>query len=194
MTLSANQLRIISGKFKGKKLTSFKGQRIRPTSDRVREAIFDILTIGWEGKDVLDFFAGTGGLGIETLSRGARRVLFVENHPQSVVVLEKNISAVKLSGSCELAKLSVGEGIEFIKRKRRKFDVAFLDPPYGKGLADSTLHLIADSGIIKENGIVIAEHHYKETLLDHYQGLRKSDQRKYGSTGVSFFIAEVLVH
>ncbi len=74
ITLSANQLRIISGKFKGKKLTSFKGQRIRPTSDRVREAIFDILTIGWEGKDVLDFFAGTGGLGIETLSRGARGV------------------------------------------------------------------------------------------------------------------------
>ena len=187
-------MRIISGKFKGKKLTSFKGQRIRPTSDRVREAIFDILTIGWEGKDVLDFFAGTGGLGIETLSRGARRVLFVENHPQSVVVLEKNISAVKLSGSCELANLSVGEGIAFIKRKRRKFDVAFLDPPYGKGLADSTLRLIAESGIIKGNGIVIAEHHYKETLLDHYQGLRKSDQRKYGSTGISFFIAEVLVH
>ena len=92
-------MRIISGKFKGKKLTSFKGQRIRPTSDRVREAIFDILTIGWEGKDVLDFFAGTGGLGIETLSRGARRVLFVDNHSQSVLVLEKNISAVKLSGS-----------------------------------------------------------------------------------------------
>ena len=86
-------MRIISGNLKGRKLASFKGQYIRPTSDMVREAIFDILIVGWKGKEVLDLFAGTGGLGIEALSRGARRVVFVENHPQALLVLAKNINA-----------------------------------------------------------------------------------------------------
>jgi len=166
-------LRIISGKFKGRKLTPFKGQRIRPTSDRVREAIFDILAMEWEGKEVLDIFAGTGGLGVETLSRGARRVVFVENHRQAIVVLKKNIDALNLSESCELVKLSVEEGIGFIKRKQLKSDVAFLDPPYGKGLADSTLRLIADSDIIKEDGVVIVEHYYKENASGLLSGLAK---------------------
>ena len=96
-------MRIISGKLKGRKLTSFRGQRIRPTSDRVREAIFDILTVEWGGKEVLDLFAGTGGLGIEALSRGAHRVVFVENHPQALLVLTENLRALKLTGSCEFA-------------------------------------------------------------------------------------------
>ena len=166
----------------------FKGQQIRPTSDMVREAIFDILIVGWEGKEVLDLFAGTGGLGIEALSRGARRVIFVENHPQALLVLEKNIKALNLIGNCEVVRLRVEEGMRFIKRRLWKFDVVFLDPPYGKGLADSTLRLIAESNILKKNGVVIVEHHYKETLSDCYRRLQMGDQRRYGRTMVSFFI------
>lgn len=180
-------MRIISGNLKGRKLASFKGQYIRPTSDMVREAIFDILIVGWKGKEVLDLFAGTGGLGIETLSRGARRVVFVENHPQALLVLEKNIKALNLTGNCEVVRLRVEEGIKFIKRRVWKFDVAFIDPPYGKGLADSTLRLIAGSNILKENGVVVVEHHNKEILLDSYRRLQMGDQRRYGGTGVSFF-------
>ena len=184
-------MRIISGKFKGRKLSSFKGTRIRPTSDRVREAIFDILTVVWEGTQVLDLFAGTGGLGIETLSRGAREVFFVENDPQAAMILEKNIKTLDLTGKCEIARLSVKEGIKFLRRKGQKFDVVFLDPPYGKGLADSTLDLLAKSAMLREGGLVVVEHYHKETLLDHYQMLQRSDQRKYGSTGVSFFVASM---
>ena len=180
-------MRIISGNLKGRKLASFKGQYIRPTSDMVREAIFDVLFVGWEGKEVLDLFAGTGGLGIEALSRGARRVVFVENHPQALLVLEKNIKALSLVGNCDVVRLRVEEGMRFIKRRVWKFDVAFLDPPYGKALADSTLRLIAGSTILKENGVVVVEHHYKEALLDRYRRLQMSDQRRYGSTEVSFF-------
>ena len=180
-------MRIVSGKFKGRKLTTFKGQRIRPTSDKVREAIFDVLTVEWEGKDVLDLFAGTGGLGIEALSRGARRVVFIENHPQALLILEKNIKALNLAVNCELVRGGVEEGIRFAKRRKWEFDVAFLDPPYGKGLAESALCLIAESGILKENGVAVVEHHYKETFLELYRRLKMSDQRKYGSTWVSFF-------
>ena len=182
-------MRVISGTFKGRKLASFRGQCIRPTSDRVREAIFNILTINWEGKEVLDLFAGTGGLGIEALSRGARRVFFIENDPRAILVLEKNIKALNLTSQCELVKLSVEEGIRVVGKRGWKFDIAFLDPPYSKGLAESTLHLIAESDMLKEDGMVIVEHHYKETLLDRYQGLQMGDRRKYGSTGVSFFLA-----
>lgn len=182
-------MRIISGKLKGRKLTSFKGQRIRPTSDKVREAVFDILNVEWDGKEVLDLFAGTGGLGIETLSRGARRVVFIENHPQTLLVLEKNLKALNLIGNCELVRLRAEAGIRLVERSMWKFDVAFLDPPYNKNLAYSTLNLIADSDILKENGMVVVEHHYKETFSEEYRRLKMSDQRKYGETGVSFFIS-----
>jgi 16S rRNA (guanine(966)-N(2))-methyltransferase RsmD len=153
----------------------------------VREAIFNILTVKWEGKEVLDLFSGTGALGIEALSRGASQVVFVENHSQSLLLLDKNINTLSLSDHCEVLRLRVERGIGFIKKKRWKFDIVFLDPPYGKGLTDDTLRLIAGSDILKEDGVVIVEHHYKEILLNSYRKLQLSDRRKYGSTEVSFF-------
>jgi 16S rRNA (guanine966-N2)-methyltransferase len=182
-------LRIISGKLKGRRLASFGGRRIRPTSDMVREAIFDILTVGWEGKEVLDLFSGTGALGIEALSRGASQGVFVENHSHSLLLLDKNINTLSLSDLCEVVRFGVEKGIRFLKKREWKFDVVFLDPPYGKGLTDDTLRLIAGSDILKEDAVVVAEHHYKEILSDRYRKLQLSDQRKYGSTGVSFFYA-----
>lgn len=182
-------MRIISGKFKGKRLTSFRGRQVRPTSDKVREAIFDILPLEWDGKEVLDLFAGTGALGIESLSRGAQKVVFIEHHFRTLKILEKNIGALYLGERCKLLKLTVEEGLDFIKRRAWKFDVAFLDPPYGKGLTDNTLCLIANSEVMKENGIVVVEHHDKEQLSERYQKLQMDGQRKYGSTKVSFFIA-----
>lgn len=180
-------MRIVSGKLKGRRLASFGGRRIRPTSDIVREAIFNILTVEWEGKEVLDLFSGTGALGIEALSRGASQVVFVENHSQSLLLLDKNINTLSLSDNCEVLRLRVEKGIGFIKKKGWKFDVVFLDPPYGKGLTDDTLRLIAGSDILKEDGVVVAEHHYKEILSNRYRKLQLSDRRKYGKTEVSFF-------
>lgn len=182
-------MRIIGGTFKGRKLTSFSGQRIRPTSDRVREAIFDILPIGWGGKEVLDLFAGTGGLGIEALSRGAKRVVFVENHPQALLVLKRNLRDLDLRECCEFVKLNVEAGIRSAEKNRWTFDVVFLDPPYATGLADSTLRLIAESHILKAGSLVVVEHPCKETFSDRYRPLKMIDQRKYGRTGVSFFVS-----
>lgn len=180
-------MRVISGTLKGRKLASFRGRLIRPTADRVREAIFNILGCVWDGREVLDLFAGTGGLGIESLSRGALRVVFVEHEPRALAVLEKNVLALDVSGRCEILPVSVDEGIRFLRRRRRSFDAVFLDPPYGIGLADSTLHLCARSAILREGGVMVVEHHLRENMAGAYGALHLSDCRRYGETVISFF-------
>ena len=182
-------MRIISGKFKGRKLTSFKGKRIRPTSDRVREAIFDILTVVWEDKTVLDLFAGTGALGIEALSRGAAHVIFVEHDAHAYRVLKKNIALLDLTESCTMVKLTVAEGICFVKRTQQHCDVIFLDPPYDMQLADRTLSLLAEHDMIGKGGVIVVEHHVRERLSDAYGKLIMSDQRMYGKTAISFYVS-----
>lgn len=182
-------MRVISGTHKGRKLASFRGRRIRPTADRVREAVFNILNLPWATREVLDLFAGTGGLGIEALSRGAARVVFIEQHPRALDVLEKNLRTLGLSGRSEILRTGVEEGMRVLVRKRQAFDVAFLDPPYGSGLADSALHLLARGAIIRDGGVVVAEHHFRDPVLSTYDMLVLSDRRRYGETAISFFTA-----
>ncbi len=183
-------MRIIGGKYKGRKLAAFRGQSVRPTSDRVRESLFNILSVAWEGKTVLDLFAGTGGLGIEAISRGACRVVFIENHLNAIRVLEKNIAALDLRNCCEVLKCSVKQGIYLAGKANRIFDVIFLDPPYDQGLADTSLSLLGSSGILDADGVVVVEHHCKEELSAEYHRLYKSDHRTYGKTGISFFVSK----
>lgn len=182
-------MRVISGTLKGRKLASFRGQRIRPTSDRVREAIFDILAIEWGGKEVLDLFAGTGGLGIEALSRGAHRVVFVENHPPALMVLKKNLKTLNLGERSDVLQLKVEAGIRSVKKKGWTFDVIFLDPPYAGDLADSTLRLIAKGRILKAEGLVVIEHACKEPHFKQHRTMKMVDERRYGRTRVSFFVS-----
>lgn len=192
LILCVHQLRIIGGRLKGRKLAAFRGQSVRPTSDRVRESLFNILSVAWEGKEVLDLFAGTGGLGIEAISRGACRVVFIENHPNAIHVLEKNIAALNLSSCSEVLKYSVEKGISQVGKAGRTFDVIFLDPPYSGGLADTSLRLIGSSDILAKGGVVVVEHQGKEVLSERYQKLSMRDQRTYGKTGISFFVSELL--
>jgi 16S rRNA (guanine(966)-N(2))-methyltransferase RsmD len=182
-------LRVISGTHKGRKLASFRGRKIRPTADRVREAIFNILNLPWEAREVLDLFAGTGGLGIEALSRGAARVVFVEEHLRALDVLEKNLRMLDLTGRCEIVRASVEAGMQILLRQRRAFDVVFLDPPYGRDLADSVLRLIARGAIIRDRGTIVAEHHVRDPIATAYGTLVLSDRRRYGETAISFFTA-----
>ena len=180
-------MRVISGTLKGRKLASFRGRHIRPTADRVREAIFNILNLSWDDREVLDLFAGTGGLGIEALSRGAAGAVFVEHDPRACALLEKNLRALLLTGRAEVIRLSVEEGMRLLKRRKRSFDAAFLDPPYGTGLADSTLHLCARSAILREKAVLVVEHHLRDTIASDYGVFRLSDRRQYGETVISFF-------
>ena len=136
-------MRVISGKLKGKRLFTLKGLDLRPTSDRVKEAIFDILQNSIPGRKVLDLFAGTGAMGIEALSRGAKRAVFVEGSPQSLTVLYKNLEACRLQEQAEVLSREVQAGIKILSERGETFDLIFLDPPYGKGLARKTLQALS---------------------------------------------------
>jgi 16S rRNA (guanine(966)-N(2))-methyltransferase RsmD len=143
----------------------------------------------WEGKTVLDLFAGTGALGIEALSRGASHVIFVEHDVHAHRVLEKNIALLELTDRCTLLKLSAEEGIALVKKTRQQCDVIFLDPPYDQRLADRTVSLLAERDMIGKGGVIVVEHHVREMLSDFYGELIMSDQRVYGKTGLAFFVS-----
>ena len=177
---------MISGKLKGKKLFTLKGLDLRPTSDRVREAIFDILQDRLRGQRVLDLFAGTGALGIEALSRGAQRAVFVEGSPRSRMVLVKNVEACQLEEQSEVVGREVQEGIKILERRGDSFDLIFLDPPYRKGLARRTLQLLSQASIVPPDSLIIAEHAPEEEL-EPLPSLERIDWRRYGSTQISFF-------
>jgi 16S rRNA (guanine(966)-N(2))-methyltransferase RsmD len=179
-------LRVISGKLKGKRLFTPKGLELRPTSDRVKEAIFDILQDCIGGREVLDLFAGTGALGIEALSRGAKRAVFLEESPRSLAVLYQNIEACRLQEQAEVLPRQVQEGIHFLSRRGDAFDLVFLDPPYGKGLARKTLQALSGGKILAGGALIVAEHSPAEDL-DLIPRLERTDHRKYGSTLVCFF-------
>jgi 16S rRNA (guanine(966)-N(2))-methyltransferase RsmD len=179
-------LRVISGKCKGKKLFALKGLSLRPTSDRVKEAVFDILQKFPPGKNVLDLFAGTGALGIEALSRGAQRAVFVEGSVRSGAVLRRNIEACRLSGQAEVISKEVQAGLKALEEREDSFDLIFLDPPYGKGLAYRALGNLSQSRILSVNALIVAEHSPDEDLSS-ISSLERIDRRKYGGTEVSFF-------
>ncbi len=179
-------MRVISGKCKGKKLFTFKGLSLRPTSDRVKESIFDILQKFPPGEKVLDLFAGTGALGIEALSRGARRAVFVEENARSGAALRKNIEACRLSDQSELIDREAQNGLKILEERGDSFDLIFLDPPYGKGLACRTLQALSRSSLIAPDTLIVAEHSPDEDLAS-VPSLERIDWRKYGRTEVSFF-------
>ncbi len=183
-------MRVISGTARGRRLASFKGERIRPTADRVKEALFNIITSNFgdlDGKLVLDLFSGTGNLGIEALSRGAEKAVFVDENPKSVSILKKNIDICGFADRSEIVISPVEHGIKLLSRKGKRFDLVFMDPPYEKGLIEKTLNEIISDGILDDNALVIAEHSLRERPSEEYDGLTLTDRRKYGDTEISFY-------
>ncbi len=162
---------------------------LRPTSDRVKEAIFDILQGCLEGRKVLDLFAGTGALAIEALSRGAKRAVLVEESARARAVLLRNLEACRLEEQAEILSLEVQAGIRILERRGETFEVIFLDPPYGQGLARKALQALSRGTILAPGAVIVAEHSPDEEL-DRIASLERIDQRKYGSTRVSFFRQE----
>ena len=179
-------MRVVSGKLKSKKLCSVKGLDIRPTSDRVKEAIFDILQDCFRGQNVLDLFAGTGALGIEALSRGARKAVFIEESRQSLNALRRNIEECRLKEQAEVWPREVQAGIRILQGRGESFELIFLDPPYGKELAGITLRSLAQSSIVAPGALIVAEHSLTDSLGS-IEFLQMVDERKYGRTRVSFF-------
>ncbi len=179
-------VRVISGRLKGRTLVAPKGLSLRPTSDRVRESIFNLLQRRFPAGHVLDLFAGTGALGIEALSRGGETAVFVEKSPESIAALRKNIAHCGLEKETEILIKDVQRAIEILQDREISFDLIFLDPPYGKGLAGRTLESLSRSSILASAGLIVAEHSPAETL-EEFPFLERVDRRKYGGTLVSLF-------
>lgn len=179
-------MRIIAGFLKGRPLAAVKG-KIRPTSDKVREAVFSILGPAVLEARVLDLFAGTGALGLEALSRGASSAVFVEEHPASLAVLRRNIERLGLGDRTEVLPLPVQAGLRKLAARGAVLDLAFLDPPYGGGLAAAALADLAAARILSPGAWVVVEHSRRETPPEGAGALQAMDLRRYGDTRVAFY-------
>ena len=180
-------MRIVSGESKGMRLARFKGRKVRPTSDKVKGAIFNILGEAFDSKEVLDLFAGTGSLGIEALSRGARKVVFVENSLYALDILYKNLTQCGYEGKTEIIKNVIERAVKILQRKGDRFDYIFIDPPYEKGMIEGTLALLSEDDILEEDGVIISEHSSRELPAERYGDLTCMDQRRYGGTFITFY-------
>jgi 16S rRNA (guanine966-N2)-methyltransferase len=188
-------MRVVSGRFKGRILKAPGDAALRPTSDKVRQAIFNILEhagfaagFSVEGARVVDLFAGTGALGLEALSRGAKYCLFIEDAAESRAIIRENVEALGLTGASKIWRRDATNlgALDTLA----PFDLAFLDPPYRKGLLAPALKGLATGGWLNANALVIAETAEDETMptIDGYEML---DDRVYGDTRIAFMRAVV---
>lgn len=178
-------MRIISGKYKGHPLVSFQADHIRPTTDRVKETLFNKIQGYIEDARVLDLFSGTGSLGLEALSRGAREVLFVEKSKKSISILEKNILKLKISEPYEILQKDV---ISFLKNyEGEAFDVIFADPPFTEEMAHDVMLAADVSKVFHPNTILMIESGRREKIADDYSTLTRYDVREFGDKFLSFF-------
>ena len=152
-------MRIITGSHRGKKLITLEGEQVRPTTDRVKESLFNILQFQLEGRRFLDLFAGSGQIGLEALSRGAAQAVFVDASKESVRVVEKNLASTGLG---DRAKVVTADFAAYLRTCRDRFDVAFLDPPYRTGLLEQALPLVAE--VMNPGGVILCEHPKEEVL------------------------------
>jgi len=176
-------MKITGGTSKGRNLKVPAGSKVRPTSDKVKQALFNILGEKVDKCSFLDLFAGAGGIGIEALSRGADRVVFVDDARESLHVIKKNIELVGFSKRVEI----VGAQVEkFLKKTSEQFDIVFFDPPYTLE-QEPVLNLIAESGILKPDAIVIAEHFKKQPSPKQAGELTLTREAVYGDTVLAFY-------
>lgn len=183
-------MRVIAGTAKGRRLFSPHGSRIRPTSDRVKEAVFSIISAvagTFPACSVLDIFAGTGNLGIEALSRGAERAVFVDNHRDSIDLVKKNL---QLTGFLDRSTVVFRDAVAALKTLEdtgNQFGLVFIDPPYYKDLQEKVLEFLSTSNLLDNDSLVIVEHSSKETIRKNFGPLQEFDGRNYGDTAVAFY-------
>jgi 16S rRNA (guanine966-N2)-methyltransferase len=184
-------MRIVAGTFRGRRLHAPKGKEIRPTSDLVREAIFNIIGPAVMAARVLDLFAGTGALGLEALSRGASDAIFVDQSGHAIRLIRSNIELCGVQDRVSIIHGSVDQALRQLAGRGETFDLVFMDPPYGRGSVQKTL---PELGRVARSGtLVIAEHGAKDLapLPLEEQGWSSIQERKYGDTAVSFFVREL---
>lgn len=179
-------MRIISGKYKGRYLVSFKADHIRPTMDRIKETIFNKLMMYVDGAKVLDLFAGTGNLGIEALSRGATHVTFVEKNNKSMNIIKENIQLLKIDHSDFQTHLK--DVLIFLKQQKdATYDLIFIDPPFTEKMAHDVMTALAQSSVFGPETRIVIESIKQERIDQNYDKLVCYDRQDYGDKYLSFF-------
>jgi 16S rRNA (guanine(966)-N(2))-methyltransferase RsmD len=181
-------MRIIGGAAGSRRLKAPPGAATRPTADRVREAIFNILGPPPPDTDVLDLFAGAGALGLEALSRGARAAVLVDRAPAAVRCLRDNVAALGWEASAEVLELDAARAMRRLAAAGRRFRWVFVDPPYRSELAAAALAGLDEGGLVTDDGVVVVESDRRTPPPERCGGLTRSDLRGYGDTTVAFYV------
>ena len=176
-------MRIIAGKYRGTIIPSPKESVVKPTLDRIKENVFNILQFKIDGAICLDLFCGSGALGLECLSRNAGEVTFVDNNKQNILALQKFLEKLKAE-NYNLRNEDFYESLKFFECQNKQFDLIFLDPPFDSNLAEVALQKIFKFNLLKQKGIVVWEHH-TDTITDKFK-LKIKDTRKYGTVQIDF--------
>ena len=181
-------MRIISGTYRGLRLKTLKGGNLRPTSDQLRETLFDVLGPQVENSTFLDAYAGSGGVGLEALSRGAREVVFIEHHRPAAELIRSNLAALKIDHGFRLMSCQVLTGLERLAEEGARFDFVFLDPPY-KEIREyhHVLRQIGRDQLLWSSSVVVAEHSRHCLLEEEYGSLRRSRLLRHGDAQLAFY-------
>ena len=181
-------MRIITGKARGLKLFTPKDYRVRPTADRVKEALFNIIAGYLQDAQILDAFAGTGNLGLEAWSRGAKKIYFVDASNASLQLVRSNVTKAKAGDEVKIIKGSSPEEFSRLARQGLKFDIIFSDPPYDKGLNQAVYEGLLKEKILKPGGLLVLEHSLQENPVDYIDKNLQIRTEKYGDTKISLIV------
>ena len=177
-------MRVISGKARGITLMTPKGEHTRPTADRVKEALFSIIQFDLPGAKVLDLFGGTGQLGIEALSRGAKHAVFVDSREDACSLIKENLKRAKLETEASVIR---SDYLQYLNRCTDRFDIVLLDPPYAEVFLEKSLKIITEIDILQSGGIIVAERPLGKELPLDFQGFTRSKDYKYGQVLLTLY-------
>lgn len=176
-------MRIISGRKRGHKLLEFEGEDVRPTTDRVKESVFNMIQGFVPDAVCLDMFAGSGALSFEAISRGAQKAVCIDSDKRSIDIIKKNALSLGFLEDCDIVNMSC---FDYVERTTEKFDIVFLDPPYNKNFIEPVLDALIKNDVLNEDGIIVLESDGTD-FHDEFEGLDIYRQRKYGRTYITIY-------
>lgn len=187
LSFTVKDMRIIAGTYRGRRLRTLTGSTTRPTSDRLRETLFNILAPWLDGGRFLDICAGSGAVGIEALSRGACEVTFIESSRDACAVIEANLNTVGAAGCATIERRSASAALKSLEQSSNQFDIAFFDPPYSSGIYPDVMKHLGSGNLIAPGGVVVVEHRVKTPPQQAYENLQRFRELKQGESALAFY-------